>query len=120
MFVVQFFGKPAPAALAQRGGADGGAVSPDEFLFSGQVLGTSTSMLEQFLSSPESPQKQVFYVLLGVFVFLLAVGFVFGKRFPKLWPTICILLALAVLLGFAVMNKTELFGETTLSGEVGA
>ena len=112
VFVVQFFGKPAPIGVASAAGADGSRVPADAFLYSGQVLGTSTSMLEQFLSAPESSQRQIFYILLGGFALALIVGLVFGKRFPKLWPVILILTALAILLGYALMNKEYLLGET--------
>ncbi|HYE23063.1 MAG TPA: CAP domain-containing protein [Candidatus Paceibacterota bacterium] len=117
VFVVQFFGKPAPQGLAQVGGADGSRVAADAFLHSEQVLGTSTSLVGQFLTSPDSPQKQAFYVLLGVFLILLVVGFVFGKRFPKLWPTIAILLALAILLGFALYHKEHLLGQPYIESQ---
>lgn len=116
VFVVQFFGKPAPWGAAQVGGADGSRVAADQFLHSGAVLGTSTSIVEQFLSSPDSPQKQMFLILLGIFAALLVLGLIFGKRFPKLWPTIVILVALAALLGFALMHKEYLLGHTLVEG----
>lgn len=116
VFVVQFFGKPAPNGLSMTGGADGSRIAADQFLYSGEVLGTSTSMIEQFIAAPDSPEKQTFLVLLGAFIVLAALGIVFGKRFPKLVPTMLILLALAAVLGFALYNKEYLLGHTYVEG----
>ena len=115
-FVVQFFGKPAVGrGLATTDDGAAARTAANEFLAVGTVLGTSTSpMLEQFLYSPNSEHKQIFFVLLGGVVLLIVVGLLFGKRFPKLWPTIAILLALVVLLTFALFNKDYLLGVTVV------
>jgi hypothetical protein len=117
VFVVQFFGKPAPEGAAQTASADGSNTPADAFLFSGEVLGTSTSIAEQFLASPETLPKQIFYALLGAFLLILAVGLLFGKRLPRLWATMLILAALAVLLGFGLLNKEYLLGHTYVAPE---
>jgi len=116
VFVVQFFGKPARADVVQPASVAASDTPAEEFLYSGEVLGTSTSIAEQFLTSPKTPQKQVFYALLGVFLLVLVAGLLFGKRLPKLWATILILAALFVLLGFGLLHKEHLLGYVSVEG----
>lgn len=107
-FVVQFFGKPGSSLAGSE--KSGAGVSPEELLVSGEVLGTSTSMIERFVSSPMTDAKMTLYGLIGLLALALLVGFLFGKRFPALWPTIMILLVLAVALGYTITHEDELFG----------
>jgi len=116
VFVVQFFGKPAPAGFAQTGGRDARGVPANVFLSSGEVLGTSTSMVEQFLSSPDSPQKDTFVFVLFGFIALVVLALLFGRRFPRYVPTIVLLIVLAAILGFALMHKEYLLGHTYVEG----
>lgn len=114
VFVVQFFGKPG-VAQGHVNDAQASTTRPEDFLASSAVLGTSTqNIISQLASSPMTEEKQVFIGLLGIVVLLLVAGLLFGKRFPKLWPTISVLLALSVLLGFAILNRDVLLGETVV------
>ena len=115
-FVVQFFGKPAPWVVAHASGRDGSGVPASETLHSGEVLGTSTSMLEDFIAAPASPQKQLFLVLLGALGVLIAACVIFGRKLPKLVPIILVLAALALVLGYALMHKEYLLGHTYVEG----
>ncbi len=115
-FVVQFFGKPAPAGVAHADGRSGSGVPATETLHSGEVLGTSTSMLEDFIAAPASSEKQTFLILLGALGILIAACVLFGRKLPKLVPTILILAALALVLGFALIHKEYLLGHTYVEG----
>lgn len=110
VFVVQFFGKPSTIGTASALGADGSRVPADAFLHSGEVLGTSTSIAEQFLTSPLSSEKQVFYMLLGLLVIAVFGALIFGRFLAKLIPTIIVLIVLAFVLGYALVHKDQLLG----------
>lgn len=118
-FVVQFFGNPAETvAVAAPAPANYVAspaplpeTPPEQILVSSEVLGTSTSGIEEFVQAPVEGNKLTLYILLGVLLATLAIGFAFGRRFPKLWPTIAILLSLVILLGFVNVNEEDLFGD---------
>lgn len=122
-FVVQFFGNPAETAAAAPAPVDYVAspaplpeTPPEQILVSSEVLGTSTSGIEEFVEAPVEGNKLTLYILFGALLLTLSIGLAFGRRFPKLWPTIAILLSLVILLGFVSVHEEELFGTPQSQG----
>lgn len=117
VFVVQFFGKPAQGQGA-AGGASGAGVASGDLLLSGEVLGTSTmSVAERFLASPMTGAKYAFFSLAGLLVLVLLAGLIFGRRLPRLVPTISALILIALLMGLVILNKEYFLGEVVVDNE---